>query len=103
MNPTIAFALSPDTTLRAGYEYFHDERTADRGIPSFEGAPLPTDPATFFGNPDVSTSDVTVNLFSALVEHRFDSRLNLRSRLLYGDYNKFYQNVFPGAVNEAGH
>ena len=43
-----------------------------------------------------------MNLFSALIEHRFDSQLNLRSRLLYGDYNKFYQNVFPGAVNELG-
>ncbi len=28
--------------------------------------------------------------------------LSLRNRLTYGDYDKFYQNVFPGAVNAAG-
>ena len=28
--------------------------------------------------------------------------MTLRNRLSYGDYDKFYQNVFPGAVNAAG-
>jgi catecholate siderophore receptor len=102
VNPTVAFQLGPATTLRAGYEYFHDERTADRGIPSFQGLPVETDDSTFFGNPDVSTSDVTVNLLNAVVEHNFDSRTSLRSRVLYGNYDKFYQNVFPGAVTADG-
>ena len=31
-NPTLAIQLAPRTTLRAGFEYFHDERVADRGI-----------------------------------------------------------------------
>ena len=99
----LAFALGPDTTLRAGYEYFHDDRTADRGIPSFQGRPLATDAATFFGNPDESDErrDRRTSL-SALVEHRFADRFTLRNRTSYGDYDKFYQNVFPGAVNAAG-
>jgi catecholate siderophore receptor len=101
-NPTLAFQIGQATTLRAGYEHFHDERTVDRGIPSFQGRPLETDESTFFGNPEVSTSDVTVNAFTAVIEHEFDSRTSLRSRLLYGNYDKFYQNVFPGAVNAAG-
>ena len=29
--------------------------------------------------------------------------VTLRNRLSYGDYDKFYQNVFPGAVNAGGH
>jgi catecholate siderophore receptor len=101
-NPTVAFRLAPNTTLRASYEYFHDERIADRGITSFNGAPVATDPGTFFGDPSQSPTDATVNLFSTVVEHRFNTRVTLRNRLTYGDYDKFYQNVFPGAVNAAG-
>ena len=61
-----------------------------------------TDPGTFFGDPTQSPTDATVNLVSGLLEHRFNSRVTLRNRLSYGDYDKFYQNVFPGAVNAAG-
>ena len=99
VNPTAAVRLSPNTTLRASYEHFHDERTADRGISSFNGRPVETDPGTFFGDPAQSRSDATVNLVASVVEHRFDSRITLRNRLSYGNYDKFYQNVFPGAVN----
>jgi catecholate siderophore receptor len=100
-NPTVAFRLAPNTTLRASYEYFHDERIADRGISSFNGAPVVTDPGTFFGDPTQSPTDATINLFSAVAEHRFNPRVTLRNRLTYGDYDKFYQNVFPGTVNAA--
>lgn len=98
-NPTAAFRLAPNTTLRASYEYFHDERIADRGISSFQGRPVATDAETFFGDPAQSPVEATVNLASALVEHRFGPRMTLRNRLSYGNYDKFYQNVFPGAVN----
>lgn len=98
-NPTVAFRVGPDTTLRGSYEYFHDQRTADRGISSFNGLPVVTDPGTFFGDPSQSPAEATVHLISGVLEHRFNSRMTLRNRLSYGDYDKFYQNVFPGAVN----
>lgn len=101
-NPTVAFRLAPQTTLRASYEYFYDERIADRGISSFNGAPVVTEPETFFGDPTQSPTDATVNLFSAVLEHRFNPRVTLRNRLTYGDYDKFYQNVFPGAMSADG-
>ena len=94
--------LGSATTLRGSYEFFHDDRVADRGISSFGGRPVDTDPGTFFGDPDRSTSDATVHLLSAGIEHRFGPRVTLRNRLSYGNYDKFYQNVFPGAVNAAG-
>jgi catecholate siderophore receptor len=102
VNPTVAFALGVNTTLRAGYEYFHDKRTADRGISSFNGRPVVTDPSTFFGNPDESHSDATIHVFSSVLEHKFGNGITLRNRISYGDYDKFYQNVFPGAVNASG-
>ena len=102
INPTVAVALGSGTTLRAGYEHFHDERTADRGIPSYQGRPLAASVSSFFGNPDVSESRVTTNVGTALVEHRASARFTLRNRTSYGEYDKHYQNVFPGAVNAAG-
>jgi catecholate siderophore receptor len=98
-NPTAAFRVSPNTTIRASYEYFHDERTADRGISSFNGRPVATDADVFFGDPGQSPTHATVNLASALLEHRFRPTITLRNRVSYGDYDKFYQNVFPGSVN----
>jgi catecholate siderophore receptor len=99
VQPSAAWRIGPSTVLRGSYEYFHDERTADRGIPSFNGRPLDTAPETFFGDPARSRSDATVNLFASVLEHRFTDRMTLRNRVSYGVYDKFYQNVFPGAVN----
>ena len=102
VNPTMAVALGARTVLRAGYERFDDERTVDRGIPSYQGRPSPADRATFFGNPALSTSSVRVDAATAGVEHAARGGLTLRGRLRFADYDKFYQNSFPGAVNSAG-
>jgi catecholate siderophore receptor len=102
LNPTFAYVLAPVTTLRFGYEYFHDERIADRGVPSFQGRPLPTAASAFFGDPDQSPTWATVNTVYAILEHKFANGVSLRNHTRFSAYEKFYQNVFPGAVNAAG-
>ncbi|MGE3931412.1 MAG: TonB-dependent receptor, partial [Hyphomonadaceae bacterium] len=103
VNPTTAFRLSPDTQLRLGYEYFSDERTVDRGVPSQNGRPFDGGRSLFFGNPDASQASAEVNALSATIEHAFGPNLRLRNHTLYGDYEKAYANVFAGgAVNGAG-
>ncbi len=103
INPTLAFMLPNSTTFRLGYERFHDERTADRGIPSLSGAPFSTDRATFFGDPDESRSRVTVNALTAGVDRTFGGGVLLRNRTRFADYDKFYRNVYPSApVDAAG-
>lgn len=102
VNPTFTYALGQATTLHFGYEYFHDERTTDRGVPSYQGRPLATAASTFFGDPAQSTNHATVHTAFAVVEHRFASGLSLRNHTRFSTYDKFYQNVFPGAVNAAG-
>jgi len=102
VQPSFAFRLGPVTTVRASYEYFHDERVADRGVSSFNGLPLATDSSTFFGDPSQSPMDSTVNVVAAVLDHQLPGGATLRNRLSYGVYDKFYQNVFPGAVNAAG-
>jgi catecholate siderophore receptor len=98
-NPTAAVQLGDSTLLRLSYEYYDYDRTADRGIPSLAGRPIDTDPSTFFGDPDLSMTHATVNQAAVTLEHAFGERATLRNRTMYSDYDKFYQNVFPGAVD----
>jgi catecholate siderophore receptor len=103
INPTATLRLTPATRLSASYERFKDQRTADRGIPSFQGAPLAiASPRTFFGDPSVSHADALVNLGTVTLEHTAGSGLTIRNRSVFADYNKIYQNVYPGAVDSTG-
>ena len=100
INPTVSFLFGDSTDLALGVEHFVDERTADRGISSLlaTGKPVDVDPSTFFGDPERSTSELEANTFSALWEHGFANGATLRNRTLVGRYDKFYQNVYPGAA-----
>ena len=97
VNPTATIVVGSKTAVKLSYEYFHDGRVADRGIPSFHGRPLDVPTETFFGNPDNSRVRAGVNLFAANVDHQA-GKLNIRNRTLFGDYDRFYQNYVPGAV-----
>lgn len=99
INPTMGIRINADTSVVLGYEHFEDSRIADRGIPSFNGKPFATDPATFFGNAEASPTWVRVDAFSAVIDHDLGHGMMLRNRTRFADYDKFYQNVFPGAVN----
>jgi len=100
INPTLALSLGR-TRLDAGYERFHDRRNVDRGVPSYQGRPADADVETFFGNPAISYSWMDVHAASATVEHTAGA-VTVRSRGRFADYDKFYQNSYPGAVNADG-
>ena len=103
VNPTLAFIVKERTLVRTGYEYFHDERTADRGVPSFNGRPFATDSSMFFGDPHTSRSRATVNAVTASVERSFANEITFKNRTRLANYDKFYQNVYAStAVNAAG-
>ncbi|WP_096485006.1 TonB-dependent receptor [Methylorubrum populi] len=105
VNPTMTFLIGPQTTLKLSYEYFHDDRTTDRGIPSQFGRPYRyrDNTSTFFGNPFLSQTYVNAHIATAQLDHVFENGVVMRSQSRFADYNKFYQNVFPGgAVNAAG-
>jgi catecholate siderophore receptor len=100
INPTVGASFG-DTRIDLYYEYFHDRRTADRGIPAAGSRPLAGADRTFFGDPDQSFAGVDAHVVSAAVQHRFSDGLTLRNRTGFGDYDKFYQNVFPTGLNTA--
>lgn len=109
-NPTVTFAPNDTTRVKLSYEYLHDARTVDRGIPSQvrPGGLLPqyaynTSTSAYFGNPNASYSIADVNIANAVIEHDFENGLTVKNSSQFADYRKFYSNVFPGgAVNLAG-
>lgn len=107
VNPTITFRPQAATRIMLGYEHFEDERTADRGVPSYRrpgenfNRPVPGNRSTFFGNPDLSVSDAKIDSVFATIEHAFGHGLKVRNHTLYANYDKFYQNVFASGAADA--
>ena len=99
INPTAALLLGPDTRVDLSYEFFHDRRTADRGVPADGDEPIRGFTRTFFGDPDKSFAKADVNLATIATEHRIADGLTLKNRTMFGDYNKFYQNIYPNSFN----
>jgi catecholate siderophore receptor len=109
-NPTVTLKPSDDTKIKLSYEVYHDFRLADRGNPS-QGLPggatrfNPTEPfapngnlTTFFGSPFYNYAHVDVQTGMAIIEHDFGDGLTVRNGSYYADYNRGYQNVYPGGT-----
>jgi catecholate siderophore receptor len=109
VNPTLTIKPSAQTKIVLSGEYFTDNRTADRGIPSFgtmagivgSGRPADTHRSTFFGNAANSPTHTDVWALNSLIQHTFDNKLTIRNRTRYASYDKFYQNVYANGVATA--
>lgn len=102
LNPVVKARAGSGAAVQLDFEHFRDQRTADRGIPSFQGLPYETASSTFFGDPDRSLADARVNAVTATVSHSRGERFSVRNHTRVAAYDKFYQNVFPGAVSQDG-
>src|SRR5262245_15433073 len=108
VNPTVTLKPDDSTKVKLSYEFFHDDRTADRGNPS-QGlsavAPSSTrfnpavpfapggDLTAFFGSPSLNVARAEVQSAMAFVEHDFGNGLTVKNSTRFADYQKFYQNV----------
>lgn len=102
ITPTLGLRLGEDTRFTVTYEYAEDRRITDRGVPSRGGLPLTGYDETFFGSVTANPSEVTAHLAHARLDHRFSDSLSANLTLHYGQYDKFYSNVYPnGAVSGA--
>ena len=101
MNPTVAFQAGPNTRIDVSYEYFHDRRTADRGVPANGARPLEGHDRDFFGDPDDSFAKANVHVGTFAIEHELADGLTIKNRTMFADYDKFYQNIYPSAFNAA--
>ena len=96
--PALTVRPAKRTKITLGYERFRDDRTADRGIPSFQGRPLDVPISAYFGNPDLSGVRAAVNLASIHVEQQL-GQFVIHNRTSLGGYDRGYQNFVPGAVS----
>src|SRR5689334_1986410 len=100
INPTAAI-VGGNTRIDLSYEHFRDRRTADRGVPADGNEPIRDHDRLFFGDPDPSVARANVDVATLAIEHDAGGGVTLRSRTLYGDYDKFYQNIYPSGYNRA--
>jgi len=103
INPTMGFRLSDQTKLLVSYEYFHDARVVDRGVPSRSDRPSEGRKETFFGNPRDSNAKFEGHYAFATLEHRFSEDMKVRNHAAFISGDKLYRNTFANtAVSDAG-
>jgi len=100
INPTFGAELGT-TTVMIGYEYVHDDRVTDRGIPSaFAGTisapagPLKGYRDRFFGLSGVNVSKFDAHMVRFRSETRLSPSLTFSTQALYGHYDKSYRNAY---------
>lgn len=105
MNPYLAVEMGEAWQLGLSYEYVDDDRVPDRGVPSVEctgagciRAPLKNHRDTFFGIAGINRSRLKAHIGKLRLDGRLSDSLTWSSTLLYGDYDKYYTNVFPNSA-----
>jgi catecholate siderophore receptor len=98
INPTVTLSPAKTTRITLGYERFRDDRTADRGVPSFQGKPVDVPISTYFGNPNDSHVRASVNLAAVTLQQEV-GRAVIHNRTTFGGYDRGYRNFVPGAVS----
>jgi catecholate siderophore receptor len=103
-NPYLAAQLGENWKLGLSYEYVHDDRVTDRGVPSIAAGPgQPNRPITgydeqFFGVPAINRMKLEAHIAKLRVDGHLTDNLKLTSTLLYGDYDKIYRNVYANGA-----
>ena len=103
INPYFAVDLG-GWKLGLSYEYVHDDRVADRGVPSIatvagqSNAPITGYRDTFFGTPGVNRAGLEAHIVKARLDADLTDSLHWSNTVLYGDYDKYYTNVFANGA-----
>ena len=99
VNPTFLTKLGDATSLLLSYEYVDDDRTVDRGVPALDGEPLRGFDTTFFGDPEANVTTFQGHTARARLDHEVSQAVSLNATVLYANYDKLYQNLFPTAFD----
>jgi catecholate siderophore receptor len=102
VNPTVKLELSDQTTLDLSYEYNNYDRFIDRGIPTgTNGKPVEAFEDVFFGDKDQNYAEFEAHVLRAALQHRFSEELKGRLDFAYGDYDKYYENLYASDYDQA--
>ncbi len=105
VNPYLAVTLAHGWKLGLSYEHVEDDRVPDRGLPSVECAtagcvrrPLTGHSDTFFGVPGINLAGLEADIVKVRLDGELTPNLTWSTTALYGNYDKFYSNVFPNSA-----
>ncbi|PZQ19698.1 MAG: TonB-dependent siderophore receptor [Rhodanobacter denitrificans] len=78
--PSVAFGLGTDTRVTLSYVHQKDDNLPQYGVPYYNGGPLPgVDSSNFYGYRNVDKQDITLDAFTAIIDHHFNDGLSLRN------------------------
>lgn len=99
VNPYLAFQLGEGWTLGLTYEHLRDVRVTDRGVPSLAGTfrPLRGYRDLVIGVPGINQTGLNADIVRARLDGRLAEGVRWSSVVYYGDFDKYYDNVFPNA------
>ena len=103
LNPYLALDLG-QLKLGLSYEYVHDDRVTDRGVPSIAttagqpNVPITGYRDTFFGAPGFNRTGVDAHIVKVRLDADLTDSLQWSTTVLYGDYDKYYANVFANGA-----
>ena len=96
VNPSVTYQGDSGLAVTLSYERFVDDRTTDRGAPSFRGRPLEVPVHAYFGDPSQSWSRVEADSARLAFDAPLGPDLTFRHRTVWGAYDKGYGNVRLG-------
>ncbi len=98
INPTATVVIDPQTTLKLSYEYFHDDRFPDRGIPRSSAGRIAT------ATTPARSSATDRQQHPHRCQHRHGAArpslrlgVEMHSQLRIADYDRYYVNTLPAA------
>jgi catecholate siderophore receptor len=95
--PTVAFQVTPASTLDLKYFHQEEDSTTDYGIPSFNGKPADVDISNYYGFKDDAFQRYDTSVYTAMLDTRLDERFSVHSALRFGDYSRDYRTEPMGA------
>ncbi|MHA2941149.1 TonB-dependent receptor [Ralstonia mannitolilytica] len=89
ISPSFLFNLSPDTKLTVQFDYLHDKRIADQGVPAYHGRPANVPIETRYGSADAGAGNVesTVKSVTGTLDHRFNDKWSFHSVVRNYEYS----------------
>jgi len=98
VNPSVTYQGDSGLAVTLSYERFVDDRTTDRGAPSFRGRPLEVPVHAYFGDPSQSWSRVEADSARLAFDAPLGPDLTFRHRTVWGAYDKGYGNVYASGA-----
>ncbi|WP_410199099.1 TonB-dependent receptor [Burkholderia cenocepacia] len=88
--PSAQFKLDRDTVLNVEFDYLHDRRTSDQGLPAYRGRPVDVPINTYYGSADGGNSsynDISAKSATVSLDHRFNDSLSFHGAIRAYDFS----------------